>query len=1225
MGLRLRKRVLLLTAVTVCMATICIWPRSSSAETAPTVRQAEPSPALNLGDWIARGQGTLVPTSPTDATPIGLSQAGRAALSVTNPKLAGVEFILGATLTLPPGSDVTISLGESTAENAIRLLVSADGKSVRLGRGTQTLSTTDGANLPITVMVRKDVLEVSLQDVSEARTLTPEQFGPALCVNLARGTAIRNLRVIPLTNPLLLPLHALRTQTNVTVAIDNASPSPSEIQKDVSSIGGVPFCFTPGPMNAVDVAQSMAGLKDPTRNKNFNLSTSRSTNGRTVLTAPGDQYSALHLMAFSQGRTNHVPRVTVRTGTFGNGGGLLEDTVAQVPSLDGPAGKDDVPVTLTIDGVKRNGFVRHVRVPLPMTANVREFDRMDLELTRDMQPHVTPPDPNEFGSIPVGAPSDVVVLAATLERSPVTMTCAASQIDNVFDDTQKVVFESSLTNRSAVKKSVRLFADCAGPGTGSEQDISSRKWTIERTVTLEPGQTQNVALDVTPGKRGWFSMSIGVEADGQILQRRDTSFAVLAPDTRKAGEDSPFGTWVFWNAHTAIRSDAKSYEKTASLMCKAGFRWTYGGKITDEALAQQLSDRYKFKWTLLSMPESYQRSSGWFNEEEFKNKIAEPITKRKPYEEDHYKVMHESRSSNDLLRRFSDTMGGPSYNMPAAEREIVDAQARNVAKYCMAIKAVDPEAKIVMFNDYPGVAGQSFSRGFPREAFDVIGLEGAMFLRQPERQPDWLSVLGNMQETRRLKEKYGYSQPVWTTEALYHPTEDGSLSLHEQAVIYVREAMMMLQLGVQRMAAAGCIQDSADDYRWSNWGSVGFCYRDPEINPKPSYAMYAWMTQVLDQAKPAGQLPVPNFALHAVKFRKTDGSTVCSVWTADGTQNVTLKTTGPVSVYDAFGNPVSVDKDKPLALRASPTPIYVCAQSVDAVVSAASFEIEREPGTTICEFDRAEQLRPVTEPNTVLESNWAMPRIRGDFDVSFEKADGASVMKLSLKPDSDNRKLFARYAEYELDKPIELTGRPYEFTLRLKGNAAWGQVMFQLVDAKGRVWTSGGNIYDGASNAADPRSLSFVRAEGWQTLRIPIVGMYPSVDQSIYWPTNYNWWPTNTPEVIENAAKEPEAMAKYEQQLAAYNEAMKAHALVVAAYEKEIAAGKRAIKPKAPTAPRKPNLRNMGLSPVDYPLKLTRITVSMRPNILVYNDEVPVPNPVILLDRLGTTAPPPGM
>src|SRR6185295_9919213 len=113
----------------------------------------------------------------------------------------------------------------------------------------------------------------------------------------------------------------------------------------------------------------------------------------------------------------------------------------------------------------RKGTIYHLRVPMSQTGNVKEFGRFDLEFTRDINTHVLPPDPNEFGKVAAGMPSDVVILGATLEPAPVTMTYATAEAGNVFHETQKPEFKMTLVNRSGKAQSVRAYAKSEGPGT----------------------------------------------------------------------------------------------------------------------------------------------------------------------------------------------------------------------------------------------------------------------------------------------------------------------------------------------------------------------------------------------------------------------------------------------------------------------------------------------------------------------------------------------------------------------------------------------------------------------------------------------------------------------------------------------------------------------------------------------------------------------------------------
>ena len=101
--------------------------------------------------------------------------------------------------------------------------------------------------------------------------------------------------------------------------------------------------------------------------------------------------------------------------------GILEDAVVDVPPIHGGTAsgvRGQIPVKLA-DG--REGYLYHLVVPFAQTGNLWEFHRqsdkaLSLEFTRDVRTHVNPLDPNEFTKVPLGPPSSVIVLAATLER-----------------------------------------------------------------------------------------------------------------------------------------------------------------------------------------------------------------------------------------------------------------------------------------------------------------------------------------------------------------------------------------------------------------------------------------------------------------------------------------------------------------------------------------------------------------------------------------------------------------------------------------------------------------------------------------------------------------------------------------------------------------------------------------------------------------------------------------
>lgn len=1138
------------------------------------------------------------------------------------------------------------SLGFST-------MLNRDGKSIRIGRAAKPIDNAAENWLPFAAMVEPGACRIFLMGDAVANKKMP-QAGGGFRLTLSRKAQVRHLKVTP------LPEHLMMTRlagfANASAGEDAALGAggridPAALPVGVMTVDKIPFRFIAGAKgNAIDVASSMSGFSGTRLKYGYLNKGSLDKNGRTVFKVPGDQYSAMHLVAFASERPETVNRMTVRVGYFGGSSGILEDQVVAVPPLTGgeaPFAVSRLPVELKGGG---KGYLYHLRVPMGQTANVKEFAQFDVEFTRDVNVHVPVPDPFEFGQAPAGRPSSVVVLAATMERSPIEMTYSTAEYGNIFNQPQKAEFKVALTSRAAKAVKGRAYLKCSGPGTGEEYGVAGKSWERSRKFSLAAGETLELALDAAPPARGWYACRIGVEVDGRVVQERSTSMAILAPDTRQAVTDSPFGVWCFWTAHS-IKRDADHNDKLAAIIKKGGWRWTYGGspggrRNVDSDAWRRLRDEYKIHFTVQSPPNGYQRAPGWYDEQEFQKTVVPWLANAKVRGIDHhYKVMHESRSSSDLLRRYSELLGGTEYDMPPEEKARVDAQFEKVKQYCAAIRQADPAARIVLINDYPSVGIEYMKRGFPAELFDVFGSEGAMFMRQPERQPDWLSLLGQFHTWERAQKKYGYDKPVWTTEALYHGTAPGNLSLHNQGVISVREAMLALALGIERMAASGLVKDSSDDYHWSNWGSAGYCFRDPEMNPKPSFAMYAWLTQVLDQAKYDGKLTSPSPVLHLLRFKKRDGAPVQALWVVRGRQEVSLRlASGKPGVYDVYGNEIpAAPANGLLRLVASDSPLYILGAAVEAIVDSTPIEVPRDPGEVVIEFDAPEQFTVGTTANKVLETNWDTPRLRGSYKTDYVAEDGASCLRVELLPDKDPRKLLPRYLELALAKPIVFEGkRPWAFTMRLKGHGGWGRIMFEIIDAKGRVWTSSGNHYPGASNSSDNKGNSHISFDGWFTIDMPLPGQYPGNDQMLRWPRNFDWWPTNTPErpirvkeyeqLVEDHAValeeyQEKTLPAHKEKEKAYQEAKKAYPALV-----EQAKAEKKPKPKPPRAvgkppksPRRPRPTfDRGDEPVDYPIRLTKVIVSLRPHILYVDEERPLENLVLYLDKLGVVEPPPG-
>src|SRR5205823_5364218 len=148
---------------------------------------------------------------------------------------------------------------------------------------------------PLMVFVRDRDIEVQLGPIRELRSRTdgPLEFS----LSLAGATTVAELKAAAVEAGGNIPLASLEPAANTNVAGTDAPVgrfAPDAIPSGFVENAGVVF-FVPKD-KAVDVDTSMKGVADPFRNKGkFYASTSLHAQGRTVLSMPGDQYSALHL------------------------------------------------------------------------------------------------------------------------------------------------------------------------------------------------------------------------------------------------------------------------------------------------------------------------------------------------------------------------------------------------------------------------------------------------------------------------------------------------------------------------------------------------------------------------------------------------------------------------------------------------------------------------------------------------------------------------------------------------------------------------------------------------------------------------------------------------------------------------------------------------------------------------------------------------------------------
>ena len=567
----------------------------------PRLMQADDTAAPGMSAWKLSGDAKLDGQS--------FVHSGRKAATAELSDTGADNYILSGTLLLAAeNGSLELSLGNAEIPG---LHVNWNKKQQQYHVGEKRGAAGELADaaknpIPFTITVLGETIEVALgPPAAENSSLSAHADRRRVRFTFTNckisDLAIKRLPDVP---PGLLPVrldHAANCNLTAKEPGNRAGPALDlgSLPKPVASFDDVPFQLIDAPdEQAIDVSQ----IKRTAQARGKKAARAQGAYAGYDFELPAGQFAALHLLAFSSGRPGTAPQVAVQLAHRSGSEVLAVLQSADVPALGDPkaaAGLAAIPVKLA-DGT--SGYVHHVRIPLACAGDLSGFAPPDVEFCSYYD---TPF--GHFLTERVDPPSGAVILAATLERAPVELSYNTAEYGNIFFDTEPAVFNVQLTNRTTKPAFGRLAANCSGPGTPRERNPLFTNWTVDIPYTLAAGEAKTVPLDLTPvsrdataergALRGVFACTLALTANGQPVYQRHTSFARIAPDTRKALGDSPFGIWCFWGSHS-ISKDPLKGEKLASIMNKGGWRWTYGGspggfKDSPANVGEYLKSKYK--------------------------------------------------------------------------------------------------------------------------------------------------------------------------------------------------------------------------------------------------------------------------------------------------------------------------------------------------------------------------------------------------------------------------------------------------------------------------------------------------------------------------------------------------------------------------------------------------------------------------------------------------------
>ncbi len=792
---------------------------------------------------------------------------------------------------------------------------------------------------------------------------------------------------------------------------------------------------------------------------------------------PQATYSRAWVLCAVDDDPKRDPILTARLTRFARSGrgGAISDTTVVLPRGDEEAG----------EGITQVGTVRYSgrEVPLYLVEfMLKPGDILDLlamngdpNSPMTTQPYLDFEFLGKLGGI--GAQWDsrhkpdkrsisaVQLFGVTLERSPVGLTLASSQPGNIYHDDELPQMTATLTSlRPGAATLAWRITDSAGRELLAER----------RAATFAAaGEEKSFTMPLAMPRNGWYGVELIVrdEADREMI-RHQAAFALLGPNTRQAGYESPYGTWWFSGAHYGAGDNAIA----GPMLFKAGLRkttfaWTkYGeAEMADWAITQN-----QISWR--SAPRDRENPEAAYDEAE---RIVREQLERFPHCNS-ADILHES-FAHYVPRELLDEKQVDTPEDEAKGREIV-AMATFAATF---YRERFPNLKLLVGNtsSSASIIAALLRYGFDPAFIDYIGVESPGQTCIPEKL--WEGGTQGIWLAREAARKFGHDLPVTGCYEFTARTER-TLGPRRQAAWIARDMLLCHAYGFDHINPA-ILHDAGNAYYNTLWGAGGLCQRYPLLYPKPSYVAVATLTRLLDRVGQPKRIDTGSTTVYALEFPRADGMTVQVLWTALG--DATLELTYPQAVQltqvGCYGDERSVPATASLEVVAGPEPVYlVGALPLASIAIAERHFTPPPPSFTVAEGMKEIDAWELVEDSTLnnMEKRGLPLRTPGSFDLTqVEDDERGPCLQLALRREGSVADIVSEYTVLRLKSPLPVDDRPATVGVWVRGDSGWGKIVFEIVDAAGTSWRTEGIYHDW------PGDLSICH-DGWRFVSFPIDG-----------------------------------------------------------------------------------------------------------------------------------------
>ncbi|MBR2905601.1 MAG: hypothetical protein IKC08_06850, partial [Lentisphaeria bacterium] len=604
-------------------------------------------------------------------------------------------------------------------------------------------------------------------------------------------------------------------------------------------------------------------------------------------------------------------------------------------------------------------------------------------------------------------------------------------------------------------------------------------------------------IDLSMKKLGWYKVVYTVKdlEKKEAILIHNASFALMGKDTRKAGFDSPYIGWARGTAHYG--SDCVDLQGSRAKML--GVRRLTNLDSAFRKMTEKDWEKYKITTLIaqrfvLRERTKYKKKGEAKLIEEIREKLKKfPHANQVPLLWENGAPFGSYAQSPEIYGYKPEPYSEARLAKNAERAELIEMAQNTVRKHF-------PQLQIMYGNTLAAseLIAEALRRKLPKNFTDFWGTEAIQRTAHPEK-PYLPFTMMTSYEMNRTAEIFGYGHIKTSTGPENIARKADLLGLHRHAEWFVRDMLVQYIFGFEHIAGAndgGGVGNSYDSSFWA--GGPG---RAPYYYPNPSASATGTFTKVMDQVKFRRLLPTTSRTVYCAEFeRKYDKKIIYALWTSRGSADLEIKTDSSDIEHIEFhghSSKVSVWFRK-LKLTAGTATQYLITDKGLASIKITGRSIPHDPEADPKEFyvvdkvDSAAKWKVEQKKSLLVEGKTARPRnnrvLAGTASVRevMDKEMG-KCLALTIKSDRKLNEFFSEYMIIRPDKPIPIRDEVDTMGLWVKGNSGWGQIYFELEDAKGVRRVSCGTAAHGSSDLSDFTGRCSIDYDGaWAFLPFPV-------------------------------------------------------------------------------------------------------------------------------------------